>query len=130
MVDQPDRTDTTLRRVTIIAFGSVTFPAYLLGGADLIVGIAPISQHIVFGIAGYALKKIDIQPAPIVLALILGYLTETNFRRALLASADDPTVFLSSPVSVACLLLSLGIFLLPFIRSSKTQKAQPAAEAA
>jgi len=28
-----------------------------------------------FGIAGYILKKIDVQPAPIVLALILGYLT-------------------------------------------------------
>jgi putative tricarboxylic transport membrane protein len=102
----------------------------LLGSYATQNDISAVWTTIVFGIAGYALKKIDIQPAPIVLALILGYLTETNFRRALLASADDPTVFLSSPVSVACLLLSLGIFLLPFIRSSKTQKAQPAAEAA
>jgi len=76
---------------------------------------------IVFGIGGYVLKKIDIEPAPIVLALILGYITETNFRRALLASGDDPTVFLTSPVGVVCFVLALGVFLLPFLRRGKAE---------
>ncbi len=77
-----------------------------------------------FGIVGYILKKIDVQPAPIVLALILGYLTETNFRRALLASAGDPTTFLTSPISVTCLILAAGVFLLPFIkRRSRNSEA-------
>jgi putative tricarboxylic transport membrane protein len=71
---------------------------------------------IFFGIVGYALKKIGVHPAPIVLALILGYLTETNFRRALLASEGDPMTFLHSPVSIACFVLAAGVFLLPFLR--------------
>jgi putative tricarboxylic transport membrane protein len=72
-----------------------------------------------FGITGYILKKIDIQPAPIVLALILGYLTETNFRRALIASSGDPMTFFTSPISVVCLIVAAGVFLLPFIRRQK-----------
>ena len=69
-----------------------------------------------FGIVGYILKKIDIQPAPIVLALVLGFLTETNYRRALLSSAGDPKVFLSSPLGITCLVLAVGVFLLPFVK--------------
>ena len=70
---------------------------------------------------GYILRKIDIQPAPIVLALILGYLTETNFRRALIASAGDPMTFLTSPISVVCLILAACVFLLPFIRRHREE---------
>jgi putative tricarboxylic transport membrane protein len=78
--------------------------------------IYAIWTTIVFGIGGYLLKKIDIQPAPIVLALILGYLAETNFRRALLSSADDPMVFLTSPLCAVCFVLALGVFALPFLK--------------
>jgi len=74
---------------------------------------------IFFGVAGYVLKKMDIQPAPIVLALILGYLTETNFRRALITSSGDPMIFLMSPLGVVCMALAAAVFLLPFIRSKK-----------
>ena len=81
--------------------------------------IFAIWTTVFFGIVGYILKKIDIQPAPIVLALILGYLTETNFRRALIASSGDPTTFLTSPISMTCLILAVGVFLLPFIRVRK-----------
>jgi putative tricarboxylic transport membrane protein len=74
---------------------------------------------IIFGIIGYVLKKIEIEPAPIVLALVLGDLTETNFRRALLSAAGDPRVFLSSPMGVICFLLAIGVFMLPFIKRAR-----------
>ncbi len=83
--------------------------------------IFAIWTTVFFGIVGYILKKIDIQPAPVVLALILGYLTETNFRRALIASSGDPTTFLTSPISMTCLILAMGVFLLPFIRVRKKE---------
>ncbi len=77
-----------------------------------------------FGIVGYILKKIDVQPAPIVLALILGYLTETNFRRALIAASGDPMTFVTSPISLTCLILAACVFVLPFIKIRRT-KEQP-----
>jgi len=72
-----------------------------------------------FGITGYVLKKMDIQPAPIVLALILGYLTETNFRRALIGSGGSIMIFFTSPISVVCLIVAVSVFLLPFIKRGK-----------
>jgi putative tricarboxylic transport membrane protein len=83
--------------------------------------IFAIWTTVFFGVAGYFLKKIDVQPAPIVLALILGYLTETNFRRALIASSGDPITFLTSPISVICLILAAGVFLLPFVRRRREE---------
>ena len=71
-----------------------------------------------FGIVGYLMKKIAIEPAPIVLALVLGYLTESNFRRALLGSGGDFTVFVTHPISLICLLLAVGVLLLPLIRKT------------
>jgi putative tricarboxylic transport membrane protein len=89
----------------------------LLGSYAAQNDIFAIWTTVFFGIVGYVLKKIDIQPAPIVLALVLGYLIETNFRRALLSAAGDPMVFLSSPLGITCLVLAVGVFLLPFLRA-------------
>ena len=54
------------------------------------------------------------------LALVLGYLIETNFRRALLSTSGDPMVFLHSPVGLVCLVMAVAVFLLPLIRSKKS----------
>ena len=51
----------------------------LLGSYAAQNDIFAIWTTVFFGIVGYILKKIDIQPAPIVLALVLGFLTETNY---------------------------------------------------
>jgi putative tricarboxylic transport membrane protein len=72
-----------------------------------------------FGIVGYLMKKVAIEPAPIVLALVLGYLTESNFRRAILGSGGDFTVFLTHPISLGCLLVAVGVLLLPLMRMSR-----------
>ena len=71
-----------------------------------------------FGIVGYALNKIDIHPAPIVLALVLGYLTESNLRRSLLSSGGDWSVFVTHPISLLCLLAALVTLLLPLFKRS------------
>ncbi|WP_424139196.1 tripartite tricarboxylate transporter permease [Roseomonas chloroacetimidivorans] len=71
-----------------------------------------------FGISGYGLKKIGIHPAPIVLALVLGYLTESNLRRALFASNGDWMPFLTHPISLVCLAAAAVTLLLPLIRSA------------
>ena len=81
--------------------------------------IFAIWTTIFFGILGYILKKANIQPAPIVLALVLGALTESNFRRALISSRGDLTVFLTRPIGVVCFLVALAVFLAPFVRRRK-----------
>ncbi len=69
---------------------------------------------VAFGIIGYVLRKIRIHPAPIVLALVLGYMMESNLRRAMLQSGNDPLVFLVNPIAAVCLFLAALVLVLPF----------------
>ena len=65
-----------------------------------------------FGVVGWLLAKLGFEPAPLVLGFVLGPLLEENFRRAMLISGGDATVFLQRPVSLALLLASAGLLLL------------------
>jgi putative tricarboxylic transport membrane protein len=60
-----------------------------------------------FGMIGYVFVKLDCEPAPMLLAFILGPLMEEYMRRALLLSRGDPMIFLERPISAT--LLALGI---------------------
>jgi putative tricarboxylic transport membrane protein len=82
---------------------------------------------VVFSLVGYAFAKWKLDPAPLVLAFILGPMIEENLRRALLVSNGDPTVFLSRPLSLAFLLAALGLivlFALPKVRQRRDAALQ------
>jgi putative tricarboxylic transport membrane protein len=68
----------------------------------------------VFGVIGYVLRKVHIHPAPIVLALVLGYMMESNLRRAMLQSGNDLMVFVVNPIAAVCLVMALLVLVLPF----------------
>jgi putative tricarboxylic transport membrane protein len=62
------------------------------------------------GFVGYMLMKLDFQPAPLVLGLILGPLLEENFRRSLVLSRGSFSIFVTEPISLVILLgLVLGL---------------------
>jgi putative tricarboxylic transport membrane protein len=61
----------------------------------------------IFGVLGYIFVKLDCEPAPMLLAFILGPLMEEYMRRALLLSRGDPMIFLRRPISAA--LLAVGV---------------------
>jgi TctA family transporter len=60
-----------------------------------------------FGVLGYIFVKLDCEPAPMLLAFILGPMMEEYLRRALLLSRGDPMIFLQRPISAT--LLALGV---------------------
>ncbi len=60
---------------------------------------------------GYFFIKIAVQPAPLLLGLVLGPQLEENFRRAMLIADGDFTVFLSRPISAAI----LGVVAIPLL---------------
>ena len=63
-----------------------------------------------FGVLGYVFRKLECEPAPLILGFILGPLMEENLRRAMLLSRGDPLVFFQRPISAA--MLAIAIFLL------------------
>ena len=75
-----------------------------------------------FGAIGYLFKKLDCEPAPLLLGFILGPMMEEFLRRALLLSKGDPSVLLTRPISATMLVLAgllLAMVLLPTFRKTR-----------
>ena len=65
---------------------------------------------IVFGILGYIFRKLSFEPGPLLLAFVLGTISERSFRQALLMSKGSPLIFFQRPVSAV--LMGLLVFLI------------------
>ena len=79
------------------------------------------------GIVGFLFKRCDVPLGPFVLALLLGNLCESNFRRALSMSLGDYSIFFTRPITVVLLVLTVLSLVLPAIgqfRKSKKAAAQ------
>jgi TctA family transporter len=78
----------------------------------------------VFGMIGYGFHKLDCEPAPLLLGLVLGPMLEENFRRTMVLSDGDWSIFLRRPISLGFLLLAAALLLavtLPNIRRSREE---------
>ncbi|MBX3650574.1 MAG: tripartite tricarboxylate transporter permease [Burkholderiales bacterium] len=60
-----------------------------------------------FGLLGYLFIKLKCEPAPLVLGFILGPLVEENLRRALLISRGDFSIFVTRPLSLTFIILTV-----------------------
>jgi TctA family transporter len=94
------------------------FPAILLfcsiGVYSLKNSLAEIVFMAVFGVVGYGLRKLECEPAPLLLGFILGPMLEENFRRSMLLSHGDLSVFVTRPISLS-LLVAAGLLLLAVV---------------
>lgn len=64
-----------------------------------------IGTTLVFAVLAYVLSKLGFSTIPILLGLVLGSLTEENFRRSLILSDGSWRIFVSSPIAIVFLLL-------------------------
>ena len=70
---------------------------------------------LVFGALGYLMKKFGYEPAPLVLAFVLGPMLENNLRKALILSQGNLSTFFTRPLSAACLVLALVLLASPLV---------------
>src|SRR5947208_1986556 len=70
---------------------------------------------VIFGVIGYAFKKLDYPLAPLVLALVLGDLAENALRQSLIMSQGSLLIFVTRPISGAISAVALFFFALPLI---------------
>jgi putative tricarboxylic transport membrane protein len=104
------------------------FPAILLFSCIGIYSVnnsaADVLMAAVLGLAGWALAKLDFEPAPLLLGYVLGRLMEENLRRALALARGDVTTFLHRPLTAALLALALLVLataLLPGVRRRRDE---------
>jgi putative tricarboxylic transport membrane protein len=70
---------------------------------------------LIFGVVGYVFKKLDYPLAPLVLALVLGDMSENALRQSLIMSQGSLTIFATRPIAAAITAVAIFFFALPVI---------------
>lgn len=76
-----------------------------------------VGMLLLFGIVGYILRKLDFDPAPMILAFVLGGPLELNLRQSLMMSRGSWDFFLDRPIATAILAVCLLLVTLPLFGS-------------
>ncbi|MBP1719884.1 MAG: transporter, partial [Deltaproteobacteria bacterium] len=89
----------------------------LLGAYGLNNSISDVFMTIFFGILGYLMRRFSFEPAPLVLAFVLGPMMEHNLSKALiLFGTGNPLHFFTRPISGILLAAALVVLFYPLIR--------------
>jgi putative tricarboxylic transport membrane protein len=62
---------------------------------------------LIFGLVGYLMKKFEYEPAPLVLAFVIGPMFEKALRQSLIMSGGNMSIFFSRPISLILIVLVL-----------------------
>ena len=85
----------------------------------------------IFGMVGYLFRKFDYEPAPLVLAFVLGPMLEMNLRQSLIFSKGSFLIFFTRPISatfIAVAIILLAAACISYFTKGKA-KQKPLAEA-
>src|SRR3972149_5648693 len=77
------------------------------------------------GVAGYLFKKLGYPLAPLVVALVLGDMTEQALRQSLIMGQGSLAIFVTRPITAGFLAAGLFLFLLPALRAPPNRKRNP-----
>ncbi|HEX9768911.1 MAG TPA: tripartite tricarboxylate transporter permease, partial [Kiloniellales bacterium] len=94
---------------TILA--PIIFVLCVVGGFAPTQTMHDVWLMLLFGVAGYLLRKLNYPVAPAVLAIVLGPLAEQSFRQSMLSSHGDFMFFLQRPISATCIALAAALVL-------------------
>ena len=86
-----------------------------------------LSVALIFGVISYLMRKLELPAVPMLLGLVLGGMTETNFRRALLISDGSPKIFFSSIfcwIFIALIVIVIGGVLRGNMKEAKAKKEE------
>lgn len=79
---------------------------------------------LIFGVAGYLMRKLDYPMAPVVLAIVLGPLAETSMRQSLIISHGSPMIFFNRPIAGTIMIVALVLLFMPAVKVVKDHLAR------
>jgi len=104
------------------------FPAIMAFSAIGIYSVNNSSFEIyltaLFGVAGFVWGKLGFPPAPLLLGFVLGPMMEENLRRAMLMAKGDPSVFVTRPISLGFIIVTIGILIVMVAPAVKKRRAE------
>ena len=110
----------------------ILFPVILL---LCLIGVYSVNNNvfdvflmIFFGVVGYVVKRLDFEPAPFILAVVLGPIFEENLRQSLIFSRGDFSIFFTRPIALGFMIVTILLIVFPFIPRLKRRKMTLAGE--
>ena len=94
----------------------------ILGSFAINNSIFDVVVMFIAGLVGFVFKKADIPLGPFILALLLGPIAESNYRRSLALSQGDMSIFFTRPITIVLLVVSLVSLLWGPIREAIQKK--------
>ena len=76
-----------------------------------------------FGVIGYGLRYFAVPFLPMVLGVVLGFMVESNYRRALVLSNGDLTTFIRNPIAASLLAAAVIVLGASLLRQAKQSRA-------
>lgn len=83
----------------------------LLGAYSINYNVWDIEIMILAGIFGYIMRKFEYEPAPMLLAFVIGPMLERAFFQSMIISSGDLSIFITRPISVIVLVFSMALLI-------------------
>ena len=78
--------------------------------------MADVWLTMLFGVAGFVMRRWDLPIPPLVMGIILGPMAEQYFLTSMVANGNDLTVFVTRPVSAIVLLFAAAMLVWPVLK--------------
>ncbi len=117
-----------LLRVRVGIIGGMAMLITLIGVYTISTDIFDMWVMLAAGLVGYLMRKSGFEPAPLVLAFVLGAILEQAFRQSLLLSNGSLSIFVTRPVSgvlTALVVLVIASSLWGALRAHQGKKTSP-----
>ena len=95
-------------------YALVVSGVYAIETSEFQVGLA-----LGFGVIGYAMRYFAVPLLPMVLGVVLGFMVESNYRRALVLSSGDHMTFVQDRISAGLLILAFVFMIGSLVRHIK-----------
>lgn len=111
-----------LTRVPFGIMGPIILVLCVIGAYSVRNSLFDVVIAVLFGFIGYFLHKYNWPVMPLVLCFILGPLLEQSFTQTMAMSAGDFTIFLTRPIALIFLILSLVMIIVSNLLIRRTKR--------
>lgn len=111
-------------RIPYSTLSAVILALSCVGVFSLNYSLSDVWLMFIFGLVGYAMRKLEFPMPPMVLALVLGTRTERSLRLSLLLSDGSPAIFFTRPIPLAIFVAVALYFLYRGWRSLRARPVQ------
>jgi putative tricarboxylic transport membrane protein len=94
----------------------------IIGASSVKGAIFDVGAMVVFGVAGYFMRKGGFPPAPLILAMILCPMLEKAMQLSLISSGGSLDIFFEKPISAFLLAVAAFLVLSPVLKWTRRKK--------